>query len=437
MSLSSKVAVPLIRGAVLVSFCAPSLLSQIRQIDSSKLPQDSAVQLAYKDLLPIDQFARTYEATWRFPVPKEDVASRFSAALLTLEKAQQQTPDNNELQLFTGLVARLAYNLGMEEAYDPALKLLQPLASQDYRAAWFLAMHQCQSNDPVGGMQRLLRVETSTSSLPSAFWQDYATCAGVTYMPVHAIRAYDLARKTSGGPPIDDQMEQIARNRIKPASITGPYGGKQVWYTANIGGRIRYTSTLCGEAFTTKPSAHVTFTDVLDGTCAVTIDTETYPSRYGPSSASLLLLTQIARSGESLEAFSQRMLKVFAQGKVKDPGHADKTPLAGIQCPVATCLSFEIVTDKLYKSEGSAHLLAVIFQSEQPAYPGLRLETPRPLPKVSKNSGDPTYFLPNETLQRFNGTLYTLVTLDANHDIYTRSRVDFDDLLKSLVVDSK
>jgi hypothetical protein len=77
------------------------------------------------------------------------------------------------------------------------------------------------------------------------------------------------------------------------------------------------------------------------------------------------------------------MLKIFAQGKVKDPSHADKTPLTGIQCPVATCLSFEIMTDKIYKSEGGAHLLAVFFQSEQPAYSGLRLETPRPLPKVS------------------------------------------------------
>ena len=437
MSLSSKVAVLLIRGAALISFCAPSLLSQIRQIDTSKLPQDSAVQLAYKDLLPIDQFARTYAATWSFPVPKDEVASRFSAALLTLEKAQQQAPDNKELQLFTGLVARLAYNLGIEDAYDPALKLLQPLASQDYRAAWFLGMHQCQSNDPVGGMQRLLRVETSTASLPSAFWQDYANCAGITGMPVHAIRAYEQARKNPGGPPIDDQLEEIARNRIKPASVTGPYPGKQVWNAANIDGRVRFTSTLCGESFTTKASAHVTLTDVLDGTCALTIDTETYPSRYGPSSASLLLLTQIARPGESLEAFSQRMMKVFSQGKVKDPSHADKTSLAGIQCPVATCLSFEIITDKLYKSEGGAHLLAVIFQSEQPAYPGLRFETPHPLPKVSKNSSDPAIFRPEETLQRFNGTLYTLVTLDANHDIYTRSRTDFDDLLKSLVVDSK
>jgi hypothetical protein len=122
---------------------------------------------------------------------------------------------------------------------------------------------------------------------------------------------------------------------------------------------------------------------------------------------------------------------------LKDQGQADRTPLAGIQCPVATCLSFEIITNKLYKAEGGAHLLAVFFQSEQHAYPGLRFETPQPLPKVSNNSGQPAFFRPEGTLQRFNGTLYMFVTLDANQDIYTRSRADFDDLLKSIVVDSK
>jgi hypothetical protein len=148
-------------------------------------------------------------------------------------------------------------------------------------------------------------------------------------------------------------------------------------------------------------------------------------------------VTQTPKPGESLEAFAQRVLEAFAHSKSKDLRDADKTPLPGIQCPVATCLSFEVATNKLYKSEGGAHLLAVFFQSEQPAYPGLRFETPQPLPKASNPSGESAFPRPRETLQRFHGTLYTLVTLDANHDIYPRARADFDDLLKSLVVDSK
>lgn len=79
----------------------------------------------------------------------------------------------------------------------------------------------------------------------------------------------------------------------------------------------------------------------------------------------------------------------------------------------------------------------VFFQSDQPAYPGLRFETPQPLPKTPNNSGQPTFFRPEETPQRFNGTLYSFVTLDANLDTYPHSRTDFDDLLKSFVIDSK
>jgi len=297
-------------------------------------------------------------------------------------------------------------------------------------------MHQCQSNDPVGGMQQLLHVETSSASLPGAFWQDYANCAGVTNMPVHAVRAYDKARKATDGPPIDDQLEQIARNRIKPGSLTGSYSARQAWYPERIAHGNRVTSSVCGESFTSRSASHLNIRDVAFGTCLITIDTEQYPSRYGPSSASLLVGTQAAKPGESLEAFSKRTFEAFSKTKLKDPGLANRT-MAGIQCPVATCLTFEVVTDKLYKGEGGAHLLAVFFQSEQPAYPGLRFETPQSLPKTPNTSSQPAFFRPEETPQRFNGTLYSFVTLDANLDIYPRSRTDFNDLLKSLVIDSK
>ena len=168
----------------------------------------------------------------------------------------------------------------------------------------------------------------------------------------------------------------------------------------------------------------------------ITIDTEQYPSRYGPSSASLLVGTQAAKPAESLEAFAKRTFEAFANDNLKDPSQANRTS-AGIQCPVATCLTFEVVTAKLYKAEGGAHLLAVFFESEQPRLSRPPLRNPTATPKPSHSPGQPAYFRPEETLQRFNGTLYTFVTLDANLDIYTRSRADFDDLLKSLVIDTK
>jgi hypothetical protein len=415
MKRSTRVPLLLIRRIAFLCIFAEPALSQIQQIDRTKLPQDGAVQSAYSDLLPIDQFARTYEATWRFPIPKYQVASRFLLALHTLENAQKQAPANKELQLFTGLVAHLAYNLDIEEAYDPAMKLLQASSNEDFRTAWFLGIHQCQSNDPVGGMKNPLHVETLSISLPRAFWQDYANCAGVTSMPAHSVRAYDNARKIPEGPPTDAQLEQIARNRIRKSDSTASYPAKQVWYAEQAGDRVRFTSDLCGESFTTKATSPIDINDVSRGSCAVTITSEKYyPTRDGSAVANFLVLTQTPREAESVEAYSQRMLR--------DPRYASKIPLAGIRCPVATCIAFEIITDKLYKSEGGAHLIAVIFQSDQPAYPGLRFETPQPLPKISNQSAEPTFFRPQETLQRFSGTLYTFVALDANQDIYPQAR---------------
>jgi hypothetical protein len=251
-------------------------------------------------------------------------------------------------------------------------------------------------------------------------------------MPFHAVRAYDNARKFPDGLPVNERLEQIARDRIQPSSLTASYTVKQAWPTEKTVAN-RFTSSLCGMSFTTRPSFHLDIGNVAMGTCPITLSTEQYPSRYGPSSASLLLVTQAAKPGESLEAFSQRILAAFSKGELKDPHRAEKTALPGIQCPVATCLTFEIVTNKQYKAEGGAHLLAVFFQSEQPPYSGLRFETPQPL----ANPGEAASFRPEEVLQRFDGTLYTCITLDANQDIYPRARVDFADLIKSLAVDSK
>lgn len=413
---------------LLVWLCLSSAYGQITQIDRSKLPQDSAVQQVYDDLLPIDRFARDYEESWRFPVPKLEVASRLQTGLDTLIGAQKKAPENTELQLFTGLVAHLAYNVDIEKAYDPAMKLLEPLAGRDFRAAWFLGMQRCQSNDPVGGMRMLLRVEGSSEKLPRDFWQDYANCSSVTNMPMHTVRAYDIARALGDGSSVDIQMEQIARNRIKPSDSTKSYPAKEAWYADQHDGSVRFTSGLCGESFATKPTAHVNIRDVSKGSCTVTIETSEYPNRHGVSTATLLLLTQAAGPSESLEQYAQKFLN--------NPKYANRSPVQ-IPCPVHNCLAYEIVTDKMYSAEGGAHLIALMLESDQPAYPGLRFEEPQPLPSQPSSGKEATFFRPDNRLQRFSGTLFTFIALDANHDIYSHARADFDSFVESLIVDSK
>src|SRR5271168_979954 len=110
MKRSSKVVVFLLQVAALACLSATSASSQISQINPAKLPQNGAIQHVYTDLQPIEQYARAYQITWRYPVPRSDVRARLLLALNALRQAQTKDPYNTELQLFAGLVAHLAYN---------------------------------------------------------------------------------------------------------------------------------------------------------------------------------------------------------------------------------------------------------------------------------------------------------------------------------------
>jgi hypothetical protein len=402
---------------------------QITQIDRSKLPQDAPVQSAYQSLLPIDQYARTYEATWRFPVPKPDVASHLSLALHTLEDAQKQNSTNKELQLFTGLVAHLAYNLNIEEAYQPAMNLLQPRVADDFRAQWFLGIHQCQSNDTIGGMQHLLGVEVTNQKLPGDFWQDYANCASVTFMPAHAVRAYDIADTANGGP-VDPQLEQIARNRIKPSSNANVYTDRQAWSEIETGKTVRFTSTLCGVSFDSPSDDAVNIGNKIEnGSCYAGVETPRYKTRTQPSSATMSLHSEAASPGQTLAS--------FAHAYLDKPDFASAKASPGLFCPTNECLAYELITDKIYYLQGGAHALLLFFASEPPRYPGLKLERPIALPKPGPKSSGPAFYRPQETFQRLPGVRYFVIILDANQDIYPKARIDFDKFIKSLVVDSK
>ena len=404
-----------------------SASAQLREIDPAKLPPEPTIRHVYDDLLPIEDFARTFESTWRFPTPRTEVLDRLRSDLSLLQTAQKAHPDNAELQLLTGLTAHLAYNLDVQDAYDPAMKLLGALAPTDYRAAWFLGIHRCQSNDTVGGMNQLLGVEAATPKLPGDFWQDYANCAGVTFMPAHAVRAYDLADAANNGP-VDAQLEGIARNRIKPTSNTATYTNKQAWSAVESGKTVRFTSTLCGVSFETPATAKINISDIQNGTCSAVSEGKFYKTRTGQSSASFALISQPSKSGD---------LNSFAHSFLDKPAYASARPISDVPCPNEPCLAYEIITDKMYPTEGGAHVLAIFFASEQPRYPGLRFEKPVPLPKAKSKSSEPTFYRPEDPLQRLPGTRFFVAILDANADIYTPSRADFDTFLRSLVIDSK
>ena len=419
------------RGVALIAglLATTSASAQVREIDRTKLP-DPTAQHVYDDLLPIEDFARTYEATWRFPTPRTEVLDRLRSDLALLQSEQKSHPDNAELQLLTGLTAHLAYNLDVQEAYKPAVELLGSLAPKDYRAAWFLGIHRCQSLETVGGMKQLLAVEASMQKLPGDFWQDYANCASVTFMPAHAIRAYDLADEANGGP-VDPPLEEIARRQIKPTSNTATYKDRQAWSEIEIGKMVRFTSTLCGISFSAPSGAAIQMGSTVEhGSCYTGVETPRYKTRTHPSSATMSLHSDPAPPGDTLAS--------FAGSYMRKPDFAGATNTLGLPCPDKECIAYELISNSIYYLQGGAHVLLAFFASDQPQYPGLKLETPIALPKPDpKSSAGPTFYRPEETLQRLPGTRFFVAILDANADIYAPSRADFETFLRSIVLDSK
>jgi hypothetical protein len=289
-------------------------------------------------------------------------------------------------------------------------------------------MHRCQSNDTAGGMGDLLRIESSYSDLPGVFWQDYALCATVANMPAHALRALDNAKKLGVERSDDKFVRMAAEKRLIPSSMTETYKSHEAWKAERVGDGVTFTSTLCGESFSISADAPIDVRDVTNGSCAAIVTGREYPTRDGKSTASLLVISQSASAAESLQDFTDRMMK--------NPRGLDLKAISGLPCPVAECLSFEVVSDKVYANAGGTHLLAVAFASEQPDYPGLIFEKPQALPKLTKQDV-PQVMTPIYTLRRLDGKRYTLVMLDSNGDIFDHARVDFEALLKSLQIDTK
>ena len=82
MKRSLRVPVLFLRSVAVFLFFTTSAISQIRQIDRTKLPQNAPVQNAYTNLLPIDQFARTPETK----TVAGGLLARTYLGLLTIER---------------------------------------------------------------------------------------------------------------------------------------------------------------------------------------------------------------------------------------------------------------------------------------------------------------------------------------------------------------
>lgn len=114
----------LLLPACLLICSLKQLHADIAAIHEHVLPQETAVLGALDDAKQLEPFAAAWTQKWQYPVTRGEVADRLSKDLGFLQLAAKAHPDNAELLLLTGLVARYAYNVDVDGGYEAAMNVL-------------------------------------------------------------------------------------------------------------------------------------------------------------------------------------------------------------------------------------------------------------------------------------------------------------------------
>jgi hypothetical protein len=415
--------------AFLLSILAPQAIADVDAIHSDRLPQETAVLAALDDVRQLEPYSHSWTNNWRFEIAKEEVATRLGKDLGFLTLALKNHPDNAELLLLTGLVAHYAYNLDVDGSYDITLNVLaqaQKLVPSDVRAPWFRATHLCQTTQPKAGADEFLSIEAGHAwdQLPVAFWDDYMACAVLTNMPAHALRAADhLEKLHAPDSKVRAALVDIARKRFNAFDPKKEYDPKEVWYSEVAGEDWDYTCTTCGLRLRARGNWSIDRLEVNQGSGVAIIGTGPYQATVRNMSPSILLLVKQAEENETLLDYSKKFLKGTAF-----------TIFTPARCPAAECIAIKALQPGMYEKDGDGHGRIVVFERNQPEFPGLIFETPQEIPK-SDGGESVKYYRPSQTKQRIPGKLYYLILLDTAASIEEPAMIDFDFFLENLTVE--
>ena len=356
------------------------------------------------------------------------MAARLSKDLGFLTLASKNHPENAELLLLTGLVARYAYNVDVDGSYDAAMNALgqaEKLAPGDFRAPWFRASLECQTSQPKAGGDEFLSIEAGHAwdQLPVAFWDDYIECAYITSMPAHLLRAASyIERLHAPDSKRRSEIVDLARKRFAPFDPKKDYQPKDVWQAEDTGGDTAFTSTLCGIRLRVHGNWQADRLEFANGSCVALFTTGPYQATTRAMHPSVMLLVQQPRENETLEAYAKKFQT-----------HGAFESFAP-QCPAQPCIAVKGVQPGVYKGDGDGRPRLVFFERDEPEFPGLIFESPLELPKPDGTGGAKVY-RPDQSQQRIPGKLYYLVTLDTASSIEEPALKDFEFFLRNLTVE--
>jgi hypothetical protein len=243
-------------------------------------------------------------------------------------------------------------------------------------------------------------------------------------MPAHASRAISYTEKLhvpeSGR---RASIIDIIRKRFDPYDPNKKYEPKVVWSGENVGDDVVFTSTLCGVRLHSHGNWEIQNLELSNGSCVANFITGLYKGTAHDLHPEILLLVQQPKEGESMEEYAKK----FQKDGTFEPDPA-------LHCPVAHCIVLKGVQPKMYKKDGDGHGRLVIFERDEPEFPGLIFESPQGPPKPTTGGG-PAYYRPIQTQERMPGKLYYLVLLDTASSIEEPAVKDYEFFLQNLTAE--
>lgn len=285
-------------------------------------------------------------------------------------------------------------------------------------AAWTKARSLCDAGKLEEGWKALVQLEKAAGKkpLPAAYWREVLGCATKAEMPANALRAGKMLEDQKQATADDRAFVAKARAGIREPQPDATISPEEAWIVHPRKDGVLLVSRPCGFAFDPRKDAPF-LPPVQKRGCSVRTWLPPLKGKAGEQRPSAAVLSRIAGHDEKLEDYVAQIMPTWKPAK-----------LDGFRCPGARCITFGNRIPGIYGKDGDGVGLAVAFEREEPAFPGLALEDPSPRLRRKGSEASPVY-------GRFRGKLYYLVWFDSAASVAERAKPGYRKFLADLRVE--
>ena len=360
---------------------------------------------------------------WNFPVKKDSLIRELKRCYALFASAPAE---NTETALLLGEISHYLYNMDAQGYYDRAVSAYQKaihLSEKDYRGYWFLASHYGASAVPDQSAIFFQKAEKLLpSDVPLDFWAEYSYGMLMANMISHCSMALDNAKKISGGSEYEDQIGKLLQLRWQLSDPDSSYTDRDLWRSSRMGKQTAFTSRALGLKIKIDTGWQVRIQDYNGRQTAMILKPKTAMSKKGVRIGyTIAILMKAAAPEENIQAYIENITK--GVGKVTP----DTLPVL-----YKDMVSYTIRDDQMYTDRGGGRFHVIGIERTEPAYPGLLLEEPQPLPKGG--NGEMNVYSPGQQRKRFPGRIFYVLLLDTCADIHDPSFDIFRRLVRDQLV---